>query len=439
MNHAMEKGDNMEKAKYDAYVQIIHAELIAAMGCTEPIAIAYCAAKAARVLGCLPEKIRISCSGNIVKNVKGVVVPNSGGKKGIDVAAVLGAVGGDPDRGLEVIAGVSQLDREKAAQLLFNKDYCRCEVMEGGDNLHIVLSVQSGPHSAQVEIKGGHTHIVRIEKDGEILFTADAKAISPQAASELPLLKELLSVEDILTFADEADLDLIREPLELQIENNSRISMEGLKNDYGVRVGKALMSKRSAGDLTIRARAVAAAGSDARMSGCSLPVVINSGSGNQGITVSMPVIEYAREMKASHDKLLRALIVSNLISIHQKRFLGNLSAYCGATSAACGAVCGIAYLYGYGYDTIANTITNTIATIGGMVCDGAKPSCAAKIASALDAAFLAFELQRNGGVFAPGEGLVRSDVEKTIRAVGQMGREGMKSTDSEILDIMLSD
>ncbi len=430
----------MNKATYDAYVQIIHAELIPAMGCTEPIAIAYCCAKAARTLNCLPEKIRVSCSGNIVKNVKGVVVPNSGGMKGIDAAAVLGAVGGDPDRGLEVIAGASEQDREKVAQLLRDKDYCRCAVMEGGDNLHIIVSVQAGGHSAAVEIKGEHTHIVRIEKDGEILFAADAplKAQAP-AAMDLPRLKELLSVEGILIFADTVELDLVREPLERQIETNSRISMEGLKNDYGVRVGKALMSKRSAEDLTVRLKAVAAAGSDARMSGCPLPVVINSGSGNQGITVSMPVIEYAREMGASHDKLLRALIVSNLISIHQKRFLGNLSAYCGATSAACGAVCGIASLCGYRYDTIANTITNAIATIGGMVCDGAKPSCAAKIASALDAAFMAFELQQSGGVFAPGEGLVRSDVEKTIRAVGQMGREGMKSTDSEILEIMLSE
>ena len=430
----------MDKATYDAYIQIIHAELIPAMGCTEPIAIAYCSAKAARVLGCLPEKIRVSCSGNIVKNVKGVVVPNSGGMKGIDVAAVLGAVGGDPERGLEVIAGASQEDREQTARLLADKDYCRCEVMESGDNLHIAVSVQAACHSAAVEIQGEHTHIVRIEKDGEILFRAGAplKNHTP-AAMELPRLKEMLSVENILMFADTVDLDLVRNPLELQIENNSRISMEGLKNDYGVRVGKALMSRVGAGDLTVRARAVAAAGSDARMSGCPLPVVINSGSGNQGITVSMPVIEYAREMDAGHDRLLRALVVSNLISIHQKRFLGNLSAYCGATSAACGAVCGIAYLCGYGYDAIANTITNTIATIGGMVCDGAKPSCAAKIASALDAAFMAFELQRNGGVFAPGEGLVRSDVEKTIRAVGQMGREGMKSTDSEILDIMLSE
>ncbi len=429
----------MDKATYDAYVQIIHSELIAAMGCTEPIAIAYCSAKAARILGQLPEKIRVSCSGNIVKNVKGVVVPNSGGMKGIDVAAVLGAVGGDPDKGLEVIAGASLKDREKVIELLKDKDYCRCEVMIGCDNLHIEVFMQAGQHSAAVEIMGSHTHIVRIEKDGVLLFSADAPVQNPQAAQELYRLKELLSVEGILAFADEADLDLVRGPLELQIENNSRISMEGLKNDYGVRVGKALMSRYGASDLTIRARAVAAAGSDARMSGCPMPVVINSGSGNQGITVSMPVIEYAREMNVSHDKLLRALIVSNLISIHQKRFLGNLSAYCGATSAACGAVCGIAYLCGDGYDTIANTITNTIATIGGMVCDGAKPSCAAKIASALDAAFMAFELQRNGGVFAPGEGLVRSDVEKTIRAVGQMGREGMRSTDSEILDIMLSD
>ena len=430
----------MEKAVYDACVRIIHAELVAAMGCTEPIAIAYCSAKAARVLGALPEKIRVTCSGNIVKNVKGVVVPNSGGMKGIDVAAVLGAVGGDPDRMLEVIAGVGQEAREKAAQLLQDKDYCRVSVMESGDNLHIEVSVQSGAHSAAVEIRGGHTNIVRIERDGEILYSAQASIQSETpSAMELARMKELLSVKGILDFAGEADLDLVREPLELQIENNSRISMEGLKNDYGVRVGKSLLNKQNAGDLTVRARAVAAAGSDARMSGCSLPVVINSGSGNQGITVSMPVIEYAREMNASHDQLLRALIVSNLISIHQKRFLGSLSAYCGATSAACGAVCGIAYLCGEGYDTIANTITNTIATIGGMVCDGAKPSCAAKIASALDAAFMAFELQRNGGVFAPGEGLVRSDVEKTIRAVGQMGREGMKSTDSEILDIMLSE
>ncbi len=430
----------MEKAIYDAYVRIIHGELVAAMGCTEPIAIAYCAAKAAQALGCQPERLRVACSGNIIKNVKGVVVPNSGGRKGIDTAAVLGAVGGDPERGLEVIAGVSREAREKAASLLGNKGYCQCEVLASPDNLHIVVTAEAGDHRATVEIRGEHTHIVRIERDGEMLYSAQApNAGGTGGADELARLKETLCVENILTFADTVDLELVRGPLEAQITNNTRIAMEGLKNDYGVRVGKALLNRAQEDDVAMRARAAAAAGSDARMSGCALPVVINSGSGNQGITVSMPVIEYAREMNSPYEKLLRALIVSNLISIHQKRFLGSLSAYCGATSAACGAVCGVAYLCGYGYDAIANTITNTIATIGGMVCDGAKPSCAAKIASALDAAFMAFELQQNGGVFAPGEGLVQSDVEKTIRAVGQMGREGMKATDNEILDIMMGD
>ncbi len=430
----------MEQTIYDAYCNIISAELVPAMGCTEPIAIAYASAKAARTLGCLPEKIRVQCSGNIIKNVKGVVVPNSNGKKGIDAAAVLGAVGGDPEQGLKVIAGVTQGDRDRMEELLKNKDYCRCSVLEGGDNLHILVTAEAGGHSALVEIVGEHTHIVRMEKDGQLLLKQDAPAKSQkEGAKELSRLKEMLSVEDILTFADTVDLERVRKPLEQQIESNTRISTEGLKNDYGVRVGKALMKKRNAGDLDIRARAAAAAASDARMSGCPLPVVINSGSGNQGITVSVPVIEYAKDMGASQEKLLRALIVSNLISIHQKRFLGNLSAYCGATSAACGAVCGIAYLCGHGYQAIADTITNTIATIGGMVCDGAKPSCAAKISSALDAAFMALELGQNGDVFAPGEGLVRGDVEETIRAIGQMGREGMRTTDSEILEIMLSE
>ncbi len=430
----------MDTTIYDAYVRIIHEELVAAMGCTEPIAIAYCAAKAARVLGSEPEHMQVLCSGNIVKNVKGVVVPNSGGRKGIDTAAVLGAIGGDPDRELEVIAGVTREARERAATLLDTKGYCQCGVLGSADNLHIVVTAEAGGHSATVEIRGEHTHITRITRDDAALFTAQPPAKAGEAgAGEMAGLKELLSVEDILTFADTVDLDRVRAPLQAQITNNTRIAMEGLKNDYGVRVGKSLLHRAQEDDVTMRARAAAAAGSDARMSGCALPVVINSGSGNQGITVSMPVIEYAREMNAPYDKLLRALLVSNLISIHQKRFLGSLSAYCGATSAACGAVCGVAYLYGYGYDAIANTITNTIANIGGMVCDGAKPSCAAKIASALDAAFMAFELQQNGGVFAPGEGLVQADVEKTIRAVGQMGREGMRATDSEILDIMMND
>jgi L-cysteine desulfidase len=434
------KGDNMQNTINDAYVRIIHDELVAAMGCTEPIAIAYCAAKAVQVLGTKPERLYVAVSGNIIKNVKGVVVPNSGGRKGIAAAAVLGAIGGDPSRGLEVIAGVTREARELTATLLDKRTFCLCSVLESPDNLHIVVTAEAEGHSATVEIRGEHTRIVRIQRDGETIFSDAAKQPHDAAPEdELIKLKETLSVEGILAFADTVDLELVRAPLEAQIISNTRIAMEGLKNDYGVRVGKTLLHRAQEDDVTMRARAAAAAGSDARMSGCALPVVINSGSGNQGITVSMPVIEYARDMNASHDKLLRALIVSNLISIHQKRFLGSLSAYCGATSAACGAVCGVAYLCGYGYNAIANTITNTIANIGGMVCDGAKPSCAAKIASALDAAFMAFDLQQNGDVFAPGEGLVQADVEKTIRAVGQMGREGMKATDSEILDIMMGE
>ncbi|MBE0600639.1 MAG: serine dehydratase subunit alpha family protein [Firmicutes bacterium] len=427
-----------------AYVQIIHAELVAATGCTEPIAIAYCAAKAREILGVLPESMSVDCSGNIIKNVKGVVVPGSGGRKGIDVAAVLGAVGGDPSRGLDVLAPITEAHRTQAAELLSDKDYCRCGILGGDDTLDIAVTVRGGGHTALVKIRGDHTHIIRMELDGEVLHRGDRGHHTEEAAlssEALSRAKELLNVEDILAFATSMDLELVRVPLEAQIEANANIALEGLKNDYGVRVGKALLKKIREGDanLTVRACAMAAAGSDARMSGCPMPVIINSGSGNQGLTVSLPVMEYANGLNASHDLLLRALIVSNLISIHQKRFLGNLSAYCGATSAATGAVCGIAYLMGFGYETIANTITNTITTIGGMVCDGAKPSCAAKIATALDTAFMAYELQLDGGVFAPGEGLVRSDVEKTIQAIGKMGRDGMKSTDSEILDIMMGD
>ena len=436
----------MSKETYDAYVKIIHTELVPATGCTEPIAIAYCAAKARQVLGALPDKITVACSGNIIKNVKGVVVPNSGGLKGIAVAAVLGAVGGDPARGLDTLAAVTEEHRKQTMERLKDTSYCTCGVLGGDDTLDIAVTEEGGGHTAMVKIRGDHTHIIQMERDGNAVFTQAEQSRGVPNDAELPgdelsRLKEKLNVKDILAFADAVDLDLVRKPLEKQIEANSSIAREGLKNDYGVRVGKALLKKVREGEsnLTVRACAMAAAGSDARMSGCPMPVIINSGSGNQGLTVSLPVMEYANGLHKSHDQLLRALIVSNLIAIHQKRFLGNLSAYCGATCAASGAVCGVAYMMGYGYDAIANTITNTITTIGGMVCDGAKPSCAAKIATALDTAFMAFELQQDGGVFAPGEGLVRADVEKTIQAIGKMGRDGMKSTDSEILDIMMGD
>ncbi len=424
-----------------AYAQIIQKELIPATGCTEPIAIAYCAAKARQILGVTPEAMQVNCSGNIIKNAKGVIVPGSGGLKGIDVAAVLGAIGGDPDKNLDVLAGITDAHRAELATLMQDKAFCRSGILAGDDTLDIEVAMQGGGHSALVKIRGDHTHIIAMERDGEALSIQSKQRSVDPSSDDVSTLKELLNVEDILVFADTVDLDLVRKPLEAQIDANLSIANEGLKNDYGVRVGKALLRKLKGDEvnLTVRACAMAAAGSDARMSGCPMPVVINSGSGNQGLTVSLPVLEYAKGLGVSHDKLLRALVVSNLISIHQKRFLGYLSAYCGATSAATGAVCGVAYLMGYGYEAIANTITNTITTIGGMVCDGAKPSCAAKIASALDTAFMAFDLQQNGGVFAPGEGLVRTDVEKTIQAIGKMGRDGMRSTDSEILDIMMGD
>lgn len=424
----------MDNKVYNAYIQILERELVPALGCTEPIAIAFCAAKAAEVLGCEPERMVVESSGNIIKNVKAVVVPNANGLKGMDVAAVLGAIGGDAAKGLEVLSDITEEHIAKAVRLLENKDYCVCKLLEGVENLHIITTVYAGGAQALVEIKSTHTHITRIEKNGESVFVQNDLA---RGADGGDTLKQLLNVRDILTFADILRIDDLRRVLDRQIAYNTAISQEGLTGDYGARVGKTLLANYDADNLVIRARAAAAAGSDARMSGCALPVVINSGSGNQGITVTMPVLEYAKALGAPKDKLYRALALANLISLHQKRFIGSLSAYCGAVCAACGAACGVAYLYGAGYEEISCTIINTITNIGGMVCDGAKPSCAAKISSAVDAALLAFNLQRNGGCFSEGEGLVKRDVEATIRAVGKMGHDGMKSTDVEILNIML--
>ncbi|MDF3003757.1 MAG: hypothetical protein K0S22_229 [Oscillospiraceae bacterium] len=424
----------MDNKIYNSYIKILEHELVPALGCTEPIAIAFCAAKAAEVLGCEPERIVVESSGNIIKNVKAVTVPNSNGLKGIDVAAVLGAVGGNATKELEVLSEITDKHIAKAVKLLENQDYCVCKLLEGVENLHIIITVYAGSENALVEIQSTHTHITRIEKNGEIIFAQSELA---NGADDYGAIKQLLNVKDILSFANTLKIDDVRQVLDRQITYNTAISQEGLTHDYGARVGKTLLANYDADNLVIRARAAAAAGSDARMSGCAMPVVINSGSGNQGITVTMPVLEYAKALNADKETLYRALALANLISLHQKRFIGSLSAYCGAVCAACGAACGVAYLYGAGYEEISCTIINTITNIGGMVCDGAKPSCAAKISSAVDASLLAFNLQRNGGCFSDGEGLVKRDVEATIRAVGKMGHDGMKSTDVEILNIML--
>jgi L-cysteine desulfidase len=415
----------------DAYLSILRSELVPALGCTEPITVALAAAMARETLGRLPDRAEIWCSGNIIKNVKAVVVPNTDGLKGIDAAALAGIVGGDASRGLEVLEALGPNDLVEVKRLLA-AGACSTRHAKGVNALYVAARLFVGEDSAEVRIAGSHTNVVAIYRNGELVSgSGDAGSGSEsKAAPSTPL-----NVRDILEYAETVAITDVEAIISKQVRLNSAISDEGLRNNYGVEVGKTLMRGRN-DDVRIRAGARAAAGSDARMSGCSLPVVINSGSGNQGMTASLPVIEYARTFALPDDRLYRALVLSNLVSIHQKRSIGKLSAYCGAVSAAAGAGAGICYLRGGGYDEISATIVNTIATIGGMVCDGAKASCAAKIAQAVDAAFLALDLSGSGKVFGAGEGLVKGDVEATIASVGRMGGEGMKGTDEEILSIM---
>lgn len=422
----------LSKEKYNNYIAILKSELVPALGCTEPIAVAYAAAKAADTLGRMPERAEAWCSGNIIKNVKGVTVPNTGNQKGVNAAAIAGILSGKADAGLEVLEGMSS---EKIAGIreLLQRDFCTTHLAQGVENLYIDVKVFAGEQSAEVCIKTTHTNIVKIIKNGAVLFE------KPEQAQDSNLLqgdRSLMNVKDILEFADTVNLDDVSHILADQIQMNTAISKEGLCHQYGVNVGKTMLQCYGY-DVKVRAAAKAAAGSDARMSGCSMPVVINSGSGNQGITASLPVIEYANELKVTKEKMYRALVVSNLVAIHQKTAIGRLSAYCGAVSAACGSGAGITYLCGGDYDDVSRTIINTIANVGGIVCDGAKPSCAAKIAASVDAAILAHHLSFEGKAFASGEGIVKDDVEETIRSVGRMGRDGMKSTDVEILNIMI--
>lgn len=421
----------MEKSLYDNYVKILKHELVPALGCTEPIAIAFASAKAVQVLGEFPERIEMDCSGNIIKNVKGVTVPNSGGMKGIDAAAVLGAVGGDAERELEVLESITPEHIERAKELVDRK-ICTCNLVDGVENLYITARVIKGDQTAEVTIVSHHTNIIKIVKNGEALLDRPVEAESEEAGTD----KTKLTVKDILEFADEVKIEDIEEVISRQVELNSAIAQEGLDNNYGAQIGKTLMHVWGK-SVTTRACARATAGSDARMGGCSLPVVINSGSGNQGMTVSLPVIVYAEEWEVSREKMYRALVVSNLIAIHQKHYIGSLSAYCGAVSAACGAGAGITYMYGGSYEQVSLTIINTLGNVGGIVCDGAKPSCAAKIASSVDAALIAFHLSLQNKSFLPGEGIIKGDIEETIKSMGYIGRVGMRSTDTEILNVMI--
>ena len=419
----------MDKKQYDNYVKILRSELIPAMGCTEPIAIAYAAAKVRQVLGVMPERMVARCSGNIIKNVKGVNVPNAGGQKGVQVAAILGALAGDPDLELQVISQVSEEAVEEVRKL--NKArICTCELEEGVENLFIRIEAYAGDDNAVVVIKTKHNHISLIEKNGEVLHQAE-DIVTADAGD-----KSQLNLKDIMEFAETCDLADVDDLISKQIEYNTAISNEGLTNGWGTEVGRILMESGS-GSVSTRASARAAAGSDARMNGCAMPVVINAGSGNQGITCTMPVVTYAEDLGVSTEKLHRAMVLTNLVALHQKRYIGNLSAYCGAVSAGTAAACGIAYLHGENYDVIGRTIINALGNTGGIVCDGAKASCAAKIASAVEAGILGYEMSKRGKVFAFGEGIVEGDYEQTIRNFGRLAKEGMKDTDIEILNIMI--
>ncbi|MDD3402365.1 MAG: L-serine ammonia-lyase, iron-sulfur-dependent, subunit alpha [Hespellia sp.] len=420
----------MEQKKYQCYVSILQQELIPALGCTEPIALALAAAKAKEVLGEFPDKLEMTCSGNIIKNVKGVTVPNSGGLKGIEIAATLGCVGGNADEVLNVLGNISDEQRQQSYDLVSNQ-FCICQLKENVENLYIVAKAVRGEHFAEVTIIDHHNQIMKIVKDGEVLFEKNASG----KIGEID--KAILSVEGIVEFANTVKMEDVEEVLERQIQYNTAISERGLSQEYGAQVGRTLLECYDAKDVKVKARAAAAAGSDARMSGCALPVIINSGSGNQGMTASLPVLEYAKEWNISKEGLYRALCVSNLIALEQKKYIGSLSAYCGAVCAACGAGAAITYMKGGDIAAIEATITNTIANVGGIVCDGAKPSCAAKIASAVDAAILGHNLAMKGRVFQAGEGLVQDNAQDTIKAFGIVGKEGMKQTDVEVLNLML--
>ncbi len=424
--------DRMERGceTYRTYVEILRRELVPAMGCTEPIAVAYCAANARRILGALPERMEVSASGNIIKNVKSVVVPNTNGGRGIAVAAAAGALAGDPDAGLEVIANVTE-EQKKALADYAAKTPIAVGAADSEHLLDIGVTAYAGGDSVHVRIAGEHTNIILIEKNGETLLQKDCDE-NEQPADEPDY--SLLTVAGIYDFAGTCDLSDVRDILRRQIDCNTAISEEGLRGDYGANIGKTLLAFGS--DLKTRAKARAAAGSDARMNGCEKPVVINSGSGNQGITASIPVLTYAEALGRGEEETYRALLVSNLVTLRVKSNIGRLSAYCGAVSAGAGAGAGIAWLCDGSLDAIEHTIVNALAITSGIVCDGAKSSCAAKIAVAVDAGIFGFEMYQKGQQFYGGDGLVVKGVEASIESFGRLGREGMRETDREIIRMM---
>ena len=420
--------------QYNTYVNILKRELVCAQGCTEPIAIAYCAAVARSVLGAIPDRVEVEASGNIIKNVKSVIVPGTNGGRGIAAAAAIGILGGDEKALLEVIKTVPEEAKAQLPSYIASTPITLIPV-DRGVVLDIGIIAHKGDSYAKVRIAVEHTNIVLIEKDGQVLQekAVETETVDPEAPDYT-----LLSVEGIYDFATTCDLEDVRETLQRQVEMNSAISDEGLRGNWGANIGKTLVHYVGS-DVRTRAKARAAAGSDARMSGCELPVVINSGSGNQGMTASLPVIEYAKDMGVGEDTMYRALLISNLLTTHAKTSIGRLSAYCGAVSAGAAAGAGVAFLHGGGVEEISHTLVNALAVTSGIVCDGAKASCAAKIAMAVEAGLFGHEMYREGQQFYGGDGLVKKGVENSIKSFGRLGRQGMKQTDEEIIKMMTED
>ena len=425
---------NQDHPNYSAYIKILEEELVPAMGCTEPIALAYCAAKAREVLGCLPDRVAIDASGSIIKNVKSVIVPNTNHMKGIPAAAVAGIVAGDASRQLEVIANVTE-EQTQQMRAYLEKTPITVEHVDNGLTFEISVTVYHGADSASVRIVNYHTNIVHIERNGQVLLDNPVEGESESGLTD----RSCLNLADILDFAESVDIADIKSILDRQIQYNCAIAEEGLRGNYGSNIGSVLLQTYGDSSVMVRAKAMAAAGSDARMNGCEMPVVINSGSGNQGMTTSLPVIEYAKELKVSDEKLYRALALANLTTIHQKTSIGRLSAFCGAVSAGAGAGAGIAYLMGTDLDGISHTVANAIATTGGIVCDGAKASCASKIATAVEAGILGYNMHVQNQNFQPDDGLVGETPEETIANIGRLGKEGMKGTNEEIIKIMVGE
>ena len=420
----------IKDAKYWDYVAILKEELVPATGCTEPIALAYAAAKAREVLGVMPTHSQAEVSGNIIKNVKSVIVPNTGGLKGIGAAVSAGIVAGDPSRILEVLSACREEDKPLIKAYL---DTHACHVLpyEGDLVFYIAVTVYADDAYAKVVIENYHTNIVCIEKNGNTLFQAGTESNNLHMTD-----RSILNVKDIVAFADDVDIEDIADVIERQIEYNSAIADEGLDGKWGASIGKILLNTYGL-DIKVKARALAAAGSDARMGGCEKPVIILSGSGNQSLTASLPVIAYAKEYGVSRDRLIRAVALADLITVHQKTSIGRRAAFCGAVSAGSAAGAGIAYLLGGGYETVAHTVVNALAIISGMVCDGAKSSCAAKIASAVDAGIVGMSMYENGREFVSGDGIITKGVDNTIANVGRMASRGMRETDKEIIRIMV--